>query len=280
MNINKKIHIITFANKKFIQNYDDINHSFKKKGITKNDITLYDLNWVKYNSNYYNDNKKIFDSVRGAGYWAWKPLIIIDKLNKVSDGEIVIYQDCGKGFIYKPFLFPKNILSLVEKNNFCCGVNIAEYGYNYKWSKPSLISKIYFGGKAFLDNSFQVQATWSFWKKVKESFDYLYKWRDICLNYDNISDNRINDDKNCEFLIDHRHDQSINTLIANQMYDNNRTIFIKSDKIIPFNKSFSFVELYLRFKENYFFNFFIIMLRLLYLLRAKLLSIKFSFFQK
>jgi hypothetical protein len=32
---------------------------------------------------------------RGNGYWIWKPYIILQKLEEVSYGDIVVYSDCG-----------------------------------------------------------------------------------------------------------------------------------------------------------------------------------------
>ena len=47
-----------------------------------------------------NKNKRIFDLGRGAGYWLWKFYIIVDSLNKMSDGDILFYCDSGKELMH------------------------------------------------------------------------------------------------------------------------------------------------------------------------------------
>jgi hypothetical protein len=38
---------------------------------------------------------------RGYGYWLWKPLVILNRMNDTSDGDIIIYADAGCGISIK-----------------------------------------------------------------------------------------------------------------------------------------------------------------------------------
>ncbi|MDF3034471.1 MAG: hypothetical protein K0R76_1425 [Alphaproteobacteria bacterium] len=41
------------------------------------------------------DNKQILNEKRGAGYWLWKPWVILDTMKKAPKNAIIIYSDCG-----------------------------------------------------------------------------------------------------------------------------------------------------------------------------------------
>ena len=40
-------------------------------------------------------NKKILDQKRGAGYWLWKPYVVLKTLLEVPEGAVMIYLDSG-----------------------------------------------------------------------------------------------------------------------------------------------------------------------------------------
>ena len=42
--------------------------------------------------------------MRQAGYWLWKPYIIANLMDKLDDGELIIYSDVGD--MFHPELFP------------------------------------------------------------------------------------------------------------------------------------------------------------------------------
>jgi hypothetical protein len=48
------------------------------------------------------DYPQISTQRRGGGYWLWKPAIILDALERSSDGTIVFYTDAGMHFIADP----------------------------------------------------------------------------------------------------------------------------------------------------------------------------------
>lgn len=49
---------------------------------------------------FYAENKSILDQPRGAGYWLWKPYIILDTITRrAAEGDIVVYADAGVEFV-------------------------------------------------------------------------------------------------------------------------------------------------------------------------------------
>ena len=52
--------------------------------------------WLKNQKEFYKKNKQVLDNPRGAGYWLWKPYIILYTLkNKMHEGDVLIYIDSG-----------------------------------------------------------------------------------------------------------------------------------------------------------------------------------------
>ena len=72
--------------------------------------------------------KSIFEQKRGAGYWLWKPYIILETLNQVPENDFVLYVDAG-------WVFIKPIDSLVENLNNANGKNMILFKV-----KPFIIS--------------------------------------------------------------------------------------------------------------------------------------------
>lgn len=44
-------------------------------------------------------NKNIFSKRKGAGYFLWKPYVILDALSRASQGDIIFYCDSGCAFV-------------------------------------------------------------------------------------------------------------------------------------------------------------------------------------
>ncbi len=89
----KRIHI-TFGG----HNYDATTSALldSKKALpgVVNDIWVYDDLWLSSHP-FYQRNKWLWEHAlkRGFGWYAWKPLIILDALDRCASGDIVLYTD-------------------------------------------------------------------------------------------------------------------------------------------------------------------------------------------
>lgn len=50
---------------------------------------------------FFEKNRKILEHQKGAGYWLWKPYIILDALKKFDQGDVIIYSDSASHFLTK-----------------------------------------------------------------------------------------------------------------------------------------------------------------------------------
>jgi len=85
----KKI-FISYANDKMRYSLKRIGKQAKKRGIF-DEILLYTPELLPS----YIKESPLMAYKRGGGYWAWKPAIIWETLQKQDDGDIVVYADAG-----------------------------------------------------------------------------------------------------------------------------------------------------------------------------------------
>jgi hypothetical protein len=153
------------------------------------------------------NNKNIFFSKRGAGYWIWKPYIILDMLNKIDDSDCLIYMDSGARLIEDPseylnIIDDKGILafSMVQKTS--------------KWTKGDCFYEINKNDREDFKDYNQLQGTYIFFRKCDYSISFVKRWLELCCKENLITDSsNIHMDNFIDF-IDHRHDQAIFSLLC------------------------------------------------------------------
>jgi hypothetical protein len=64
---------------------------YKERGF---EVTHFKSENVK-TGEFYQTHKEILDCETGDGLWLWKPKIILDCMDKMDDGDIIIYTDAG-----------------------------------------------------------------------------------------------------------------------------------------------------------------------------------------
>ena len=157
----------------------------------------------------------IMNNKRGYGYWIWKPLIIKNQLEKMKDNDILFYLDCGSSIINN------NTNKLNTYINILKDKDIMVFDSDYltkKFMKKNVINEFNLN-KDVLDNNL-IEAGCLIIKKTDFSFKFLNLWLDTMSknNYSLVNDDLLNYEQDKEF-IEHRHDQSILTILARQ-YDN------------------------------------------------------------
>jgi len=201
---------------------------------------------------FYHQNKGILDQARGAGYWSWKPYIILQTLNQVGANDWVVYSDVGKPFrrgdisrsgnmrfgnIMNTAVDP--IIAYADKHEgFTPGVWIPHYGSAKVWTKRDCFVGMGCDYPEY-HNSGQVQAGYSCWSNSKASRDFLTQWLYWCQVEAVISDNTNQYGKpNFDEFRDHRHDQSVMT---NLVIKNNITLFGPREKSLSGFRNFNLI---------------------------------------
>lgn len=159
--------------------------------------------------NFYLTNKEIFDAERGAGYWLWKPYIINKTINKLNEGDILIYSDAGVRLISDP----KAIIHRMDDFIF-----LFSNGWPHvEWCKADVIDKIL--GKLFpltspydLISFKQVQASVIFFKVCDATKRFVKEWLLWC-QMPGFIDDSPSKEPNYPTFAEHRHDQAILTCL-------------------------------------------------------------------
>jgi len=176
---------------------------------TDKDLKTDEEFWGKHSS--FIENNK-----RGYGYWIWKPYIIKKMLEQMENGDILLYMDCGcevnikkKGDFISLFQGIQNGEVLDENT---CIIDSYTGWPEYNWNKMDLILLLDMNDEKYLLPN-QNQASTLLLYVCNNSRQLVNEWYDIACDYHNIDDNP-SIARNIDGFIEHRHDQSIYSLLV------------------------------------------------------------------
>lgn len=154
----------------------------------------------------------VANNARGFGFWIWKPYLILKTLENLNEGDFLVYTDAGCEINPKGLPRLKEYFELLEKNKYGLLTFQLKMGCeDIKYSKRSLLE--YMNATDDDMNTSQIMATVLIMKKTPYIMNHMKRILEIatCMNYEMIND--ITKNEYPEF-IDHRHDQSIHSLLV------------------------------------------------------------------
>jgi hypothetical protein len=190
-------------------------------------ITIANENFLDVN--FRNKFKKFLVSgTRGYGYWCWKPQIILQELDKLADGDMLLYVDAGCHLNYrgKPRLLEYFKILQNSKRGIVAfqakppeiplvhdGRKLFDYP-NYAWTKGDLLD--YFGIREHKEilNSQTIGAGIILVKKCGNSTDIIKKWIETFSYNFSLIDDSLSKSPNPAGFIEHRHDQAIFSILC------------------------------------------------------------------
>lgn len=150
---------------------------------------------------FYNNNKKILDAKKGAGYWLVKPYFIERVMMMANDGEYVIYADAGCEIINSFH----HIIDAMDQDLFLfCNGHLHK-----EWCKADVMHAI--NGKIVDD--MQVQASFIFIKVTPYSRAFIKEWLTLA-QLPGFIDDTPSKIPNVPTFAEHRYDQAILTSLA------------------------------------------------------------------
>lgn len=172
----------------------------------------YTREWLEQ-TDFYKQHQHILDQPRGDGYWLWKPFVILDAVNQADPGDIIFYMDSGDDYDplvldYVSAVIDPDAPGLLTSNGWPLRKFCKRDCYVY----TGCDSQEYY-------NLNILEAGISFWN-VNESAKQALK---IILEYTS-NEVALTDIPNQSGLpelagfIDHRHDQSILTLLSHKYH--------------------------------------------------------------
>jgi hypothetical protein len=152
-------------------------------------------------------------NVRGFGYWIWKPLIILEKLKKMPRNEILVYADIG--FTQNPAGRDRMIEYALIAQASPFGLLSFMHPYTeYHWTKADLALRLGVSDNLRIMATSQLGSGLIVMAPTDHTISIMEDWLDLALedNYHFSTDvpSRAQNDKR---FIEHRHDQSIGSLL-------------------------------------------------------------------
>ena len=208
----QKIHFLTYSdNKKYAVSKKHILGLAKKseifetcQGKSKNDLGFEFIQ--KY--------RAILEQDRGSGYYLWKPRIILQKLNEISIGDIVVYTDAGSSF---NFYAKSRFFDYIEMLNSSDFGNLRfESKKNYLekyWTNKEIFKQFNIKPESPEGNTVQLMGGHLIFKKNQHSLDFLNHFFEI-IDTDNDLITDFYKKNQISGFNENRHDQSIMSLIS------------------------------------------------------------------
>jgi hypothetical protein len=152
----------------------------------------------------------ILNNKRGFGFWIWKSYIINYVLKNAELGDVIIYADAGCRLSDK-----RHLVRLIERTLFDQDLIFQLVGHNIKnYTSQTVLNK--FGN--YHSDKPMMAASWMSIKKSTITQLFFDRWCSLCQDTDNLIDPIKENEPNS--FIDHRHDQSIfSLLIYNEFSD-------------------------------------------------------------
>lgn len=152
---------------------------------------------------------------RGYGYYIWKPQIILQCLRKTAPGATLVYADCGCEL--SPTGKPRLLQYIDMARNDSKGLLAFQMGHPEKdWTKMDTILRVFPTPTEQLLNSGQILGGINVWIHRPETIAFLEEWVAICVEdgYHHVSDAPSRGARNAPSFREHRHDQSVFSLLC------------------------------------------------------------------
>ena len=159
-------------------------------------------------------HKGHFEHARGYGFWVWKPQVILTTLQRMSDGDVLVYADAGcsvtpnsrSRFLQ---LFP-DLLS--HRDQPLLAAHPYSSFVTRQWNKADLLDHFGMLGREDVLRSEQIEAGRVGLVKCEANLKLIEAWSHIASDLHLIDDSPSTIVNDPEF-IEHRHDQSIFSLL-------------------------------------------------------------------
>lgn len=207
----QKIHFITYGNNKFSK----VKDMLAKQAIESDwfdSVVAFNENMLT--SEFKTKFANILNQQRGGGYWIWKYDIIMQTLNKINDGDIIVYVDGGSYLNLngkKRFLEYIDMLNNDEKqlgfisfDNGCC---------EEKYTTRQVFDHFEIPEDSEIRTTGQYNGGYYYIKKTPHLLMLFEKYRETLEQNPLLYTDHFNKTNQKEIFCDSRHDQSVFSVI-------------------------------------------------------------------
>jgi hypothetical protein len=202
---------MSFGNQNFINSINRIKNEAESFNIFDNIVTYNDEKLkTKFPEFWSTHGNFINNNSRGYGYWIWKSYLVLKTLETMNKNDILVYADAGCELNNNGINRLKEYFEIVKNSNY--GILSFELTYPEKqWTKMDLFNELDMNTSEHLNNK-QLMATSFILKKCNHTMKLVSEWYKYSSSYHLIDDSQ-SIVKNDDTFYEHRHDQSIFSLI-------------------------------------------------------------------
>ncbi len=155
-------------------------------------------------------NERVLSEPRGCGLWAWKPYFILRTLAQANEGDYVFYCDSQMRFIADP----APLFALCEQNGGVLLFHQRREGHrNRTWTKRDAFGLMGCDEPRYHEGDNLVAGT-QVYQKTPLAMAFVCELLQWCCKWNVISDAPNVTGPNLPGFQDHRHDQSVLSLLA------------------------------------------------------------------
>lgn len=201
MEHDKSLHFCTFGNKWFSSSKWRLDQQIRSSGWFKQTFVYGEEDLIGHG--------RSFADHKGAGYYWWKPIIVKKSLEKINDGDILLYLDAGCSFYpeHKDKFF--EYLSYLDTDDFL-GFRIAHQEKHY--TKRDLFKFLDMDSPDYTD-TFQIISGIFFLVKSPQTIELVNKWEKLA-SIPHLTNDDESFNENYPDFVAHRHDQSLLSLLV------------------------------------------------------------------
>lgn len=157
---------------------------------------------------------KLRSTVRGFGYWVWKPEIILRTLDDMKEGEILLYADAGCKLVKTGRARLEDYFRMTEETPLgIVATLLPEVFPDRDWCKGDLMDYLGVRNRPDILDSAQIQSGTLFIRKNPNSIAFLKRWAALWDTDFALIDDSPSHSPNLPGFREHRHDQSALSLL-------------------------------------------------------------------
>jgi hypothetical protein len=169
---------------------------------TEND---FDEKYLEQHGNFMKKNK-------GYGFWMWKSYFVKKTMEQMDDGDILVFADCGCHLVNNPIAINRLESYIKLCKTLDSGILSFQMCFPEKsYTKMDVFEKLDELNEEMM-NSGQLVGGIFVLRKCQNTINLINEYYDLCQNY-NLIDDSISKLPNDATFIDHRHDQSVFSIL-------------------------------------------------------------------
>lgn len=155
------------------------------------------------------------ESVRGYGYWSWKPTIILETLAQMKENEVLLYVDSGCRLNLGGKSRFEEYLDLLDEHE--SGILMTQLDCpEYLWTKGDVYDFFGVRDSPAITHTGQLQAGIILVRNCVSARQILSIWKEVIASQWSLIDDSPSKSPNFPGFVENRHDQSLISIIGKQ----------------------------------------------------------------